>query len=292
MGWITLSLLSTLFAGFFPTFLKISQNYYQGDSIMPIIFFMNFILNEVYNLITGVTHQLNKLALFTGLIHGLTIYFFNKAVETSNNPALPAANERLQVLLTYFISVVVFKTKISIEKVISIITIIIGAFITVLGNYKRTSDLTWVKYSFGAILGQSLTDITAKKAMTTTTLGNYLSQDLIVAAAISLFLQYKTTKQLGLQKIKDKNKSKINLINKYPILSLAIAIIAQSLLITFMAAAIKKAPNAAYPKAIFGLTGLLILIMSYLFESKASISKQEIIGNIIIVLGVIGTSIL
>ena len=253
---------------------------------------MDFLLNEGYNLVRKVPYKFNIFALASGIVHGITIFLFNKSVKASNNPALPAANERLQILLTYFISVVAFKTKINLEKIGTILLIIFGAFITVIGNYKRTNDLTWLKYSLGAIVGQSLSDIGGKKALNTTSLGNYLRQDLIMASLVSLILQYVQTKKLGLKKLKDKNEAKIKIFNKYPSISITIAILTQILLIYFMAKAIKIATNVAYPKAVFGLSSLMVLIMSYLFEKGTKISTQEIIGNIIVIFGVIGTAIL
>ena len=283
----------TLVGGLYGTFIKISQNNYETDSILPFCLLINTIMIVALNLYKKVPFQIEKYAVGAGLTFSLTIYYFNKAISEIKNPGIPVAVSRTQIILTYFASLILFHQKFSMKRFGSLMVIILGAFITILGQFSQVKSYAWLKDALLASFWSSVNDIFSKYSLNKVSNNIFLNTEIISATLLLGVIQFMKTKQLGLKKLKkETNKSSFELFNKYPTIPVIILIVSQFLMLYYTGAAFKLASNPAYPRAVF-MAGQVVIttITSLYLEKNAEINLKESIGMLLTIVGAVGTVI-
>jgi len=293
VNWIFPAIQATIFGGIYSTFIKINQNYYETYSIIGFILFINFVMIQVYNYFSGIKNSFEKFSIGAGIAYGLTMFYFNKALESTNNPGVPTALARTQIVLTYMASLYFFKAKFNIYKLVSIIVIIIGSIVAVLGQFEQITTGSWLVETLLASFWSSANDIFSKSALNRTINNNYLRIEMLSATIVVVIIQYIRTKTVGIKERKNKEyKSKIKILNEFPGISLVICLLSQFFMLYYIGVSFNNTNNPAYPRAIFNASFIVTLISSLIIEKGSSINKMEVLGSIIILIGAAGTALL
>jgi drug/metabolite transporter (DMT)-like permease len=293
-AWILPTVFMTLVGGLYGSFIKIAQNNYDADSILPFCLFINAIMIVALNTFKKVPFQIEKYAIGAGLTFSLTIYYFNKAISEIANPGIPVAVSRTQIILTYFASLLLFHQKFSIKRFGSLMVIILGAFITIMGQFSQVKSYNWLKDALFASFWSSVNDIFSKYSLNKVSNNIFLNNEIISATILLGIIQIVKTKQLGLKKLKkETNKSSFELFNKVPVIPIIILMLSQFFMLYYTGAAFKLASNPAYPRAVF-MAGQVVIttITSLLLEKNAEINIKESIGMLLIIIGAVGTVVM
>ena len=128
---------------------------------------VNFILNLIVFIYYGSEFSFNKYAVASGLFLMLVIHFLSQALIRVNNPGIPTALLRFQVVITFFLSLYFFNSKFEYLKLLFILLMIVGIFLILLGkkskDKKEKKDNTYLLYVLGSIISFSIYDIFIKK---------------------------------------------------------------------------------------------------------------------------------
>lgn len=91
--------------------------------------------NRIYSHINELSN-ISFFSLLIGISYGLFCYFFIKSIINYHNPGIVSALLRSQIVLTFFVMVVIFKSSFDIKKFIFICLILVGSVVTVIDPKK------------------------------------------------------------------------------------------------------------------------------------------------------------
>ena len=160
--WVIPTFIMTLVGGFYVTLIKVCENAYSSNTIIPFCFLINAIMSTVKNIYDKVDLQFEKFSVGAGVTFGLTMYYFSKAISLIQNPAAAVVVARAQVILTFFGGILLFKTKFSYKKLSAILTILLGSYFTARGQIKTIKGYDWLKFAIYACVWSSINDLFSK----------------------------------------------------------------------------------------------------------------------------------
>jgi len=286
--------MSAFAASFWSITMKISDNYYKSYSYLPIMILINAILAFMLLLYKNPIRGFTILSIFTGIFQALTIYFYSKAIKSTNNPGIVASLVRVQVLLTFILSIFILHTQFDVKKLVSICVIIIGAYIVIRGEGKRKNDKSkhFIIYTIIASIMYSLFDIFTKLSLNKVNIYYHLVIMLITAFIVFSILQICEYKNYGLVKPEKKTKGDIKLFNKYNILSVILSGVFNFLVVYLLIKSIGSSSDPSYPKAVMAISIIITTVLSKFMVKNANTNTTEIIGIITILIGVGGVALL
>ena len=296
MQWIIESLIAAMAGGSYTSVLKLVNDNYVGNSAIFTILLSCFSWFYIKNKQLNISKYLEKWSIISGITFGITTIFVNKSIVNVSNPGVPISLVPAQVLLTYFLSLSIFKEKFSITKFIPIMIILIGSIITVLPdliNFKNTNIL-WIIYISIAIFFVSISDITSKLALNKITNVQYQVVSLLAATIVAGLIQLTENNSLGLKKLpkdKVKNISKYEILDKYDILTLIFAIFCMINFQYHFAEAVKGTKNPAYPRGIINSQFIPAMLISKLIIKDSTITGYQYLGSFITLLGIMYNTI-
>jgi len=231
-------------------------------------------------------------AVIAGILFGVMTIAFNAAVNLANNPGLPGSIVPSNALLTYFISLSLFGLAFSWKKFLTILLIIAGCIITTIPNMKhfKSSNNLWIVMTLIAATSAAGNDIFSKLSLNKINNNQYLVVQTFTAAITTIVAQYITTKTVGLKTLKKKDQkkdSKIAFLNKYPQVSLFIALSGLLVFRQFLSIAIGKSENPSYPRAIFNSQFFLSLLLSMGIQKGSKITNYQWAGSSVVLSGVL-----
>jgi len=325
MNWILSSFIATISAGLIAVSGKIGEYYYTFASFIATVMFLVCLLILPYNLITGKKILFNIFSSLSGIFFGLTLFFLFRAIKFVNNPGIAVALLRCQCILTLLFGYFLFKYKINVKIILSIIVILIGAFIIVIfenksknrdstigggvyelgairgSDYKSKElkesfnfndkmfggDSKWILYILIAIVFYSLYDIFTKLAVKEI---NPFSHTLIVVIfsfLVLLLIQIFMERKIGLT-TKSENLIERNKYTKYHLLSVLITSLLTCFFLLFLNISILNAPRPSYVKAILVFSMVITTIISKFMVPGAKITIEQWGGMFLVVCGILG----
>ena len=288
--WFLFAFIAAIFSACWSISIKMSNNYFTTKSITSIMGLVNFILNLIVFIYYGSEFSFNKYAVTSGVFLMLVIHFLSQALIRVNNPGIPTALLRFQVVITFFLSLYFFNSKFEYLKLLFILLMIVGIFLILLGkkskDKKEKKDNTYLLYVLGSIISFSIYDIFIKKASAETGIINNVLITSGVSAILFIIVQFATDKNIGLIEILNPKDRHNSFPNKYlsPLLSGLFLFCTQ----IFLIQSIKLSPNPAYPKAILASQILITTLVSQFIFKNAKIATTQIIGMLIVLGAVLG----
>lgn len=310
MNWIIASVFQASFMGFVVVFYKILEKYFDfldmnlGIAIISIIFFSFITKGKFYQL-----SNLSFFSLLIGLAYGLFCYFFIKSIINYHNPGIISALLRTQIVLTFLIMFLIFKSPFDIKKFIFICLILIGSVVTII-NPKRINrnhesfienkfqiksnkhsfkinnynHYLWLIYLILAIIFFSIFDIMSKFRNPKIDINIHSQIVMIGYFLVFLFLYIKKNIFRIIHNNHPTNKKLKKTKNFYGLKEYSYLIIT-SLLFTlnmvFLNIALSNSPNPSYPKSIGASSILVSLIMSFIIFKEIP-NLNQIVGCAII----------
>lgn len=296
MHWKTAISIATLGAGIYISFLKLSQGNYDPSSIIPFVMSISFLYFYVKNGKWDLFNLANKWSVISGLCFGCALYFMNNALSLIQNPGIPSAVLRTNIVITYVASLFLFRESFSFSKVGFILLTLVGGFVAILPKLigMNNDNITWLYPTLIAGCFASLSDITTKFGVSEVSNLDFSTIQVLVAGLLNYMFQYADTGNIGLQVLDAdvaKDKSSIELLNTYPWISLAICIMGFSLFREYLGEAIQQSSNPVYPRAILNSQFILTLVLSYFLQTDGTFTMYEGLGAVIIAMGVVGFSL-
>lgn len=296
MHWKTAISIATLGAGIYISFLKLSQGNYDPSSIIPFVMSISFLYFYVKNGKWDLFNLANKWSVISGLCFGCALYYMNNALSLIQNPGIPSAVLRTNIVITYVASLFLFRESFSFSKVGFILLTLVGGFVAILPKLigMNNDNITWLYPTLIAGCFASLSDITTKFGVSEVSNLDFSTIQVLVAGLLNYMFQYADTGNIGLQVLDAnvaKDKSSIELLNTYPWISLVICIMGFSLFREYLGEAIQQSSNPVYPRAIFNSQFILTLVLSYFLQTDGTFTMYEGLGAVIIAMGVVGFSL-
>ena len=292
MNWLAPTFIALVGSASYVSFLKLAQGYYDPKTVQSFLVSCCFI----YYYFVGNNKNLFKCfeiyAVIAGILFGVMTIAFNAAVNLANNPGLPGSIVPSNALLTYFISLSLFGLAFSWKKFLTILLIIAGCIITTIPNMKhfKSSNNLWIVMTLIAATSAAGNDIFSKLSLNKINNNQYLVVQTFTAAITTIVAQYITTKTVGLKTLKKKDQkkdSKIAFLNKYPQVSLFIALSGLLVFRQFLSIAIGKSENPSYPRAIFNSQFFLSLLLSMGIQKGSKITNYQWAGSSVVLAGVL-----
>lgn len=160
--FIIYSLLASFFSGLSTFFSKISLN---NNSILVlgirtiVITILTIIMYILFKGNNTITTKNIVFIILSGISTAILWLVYFKALEMANI-SLVTPVDKLSIVITLILSTILFKEKITIIKIISMIFIIVGTFLMVNKNNKKKDN--WFIYAILTAIFTSLTTILAK----------------------------------------------------------------------------------------------------------------------------------
>ena len=296
MHWKTAISIATLGAGIYISFLKLSQGNYDPSSIIPFVMSISFLYFYVKNGKWDLFNLANKWSVISGLCFGCALYYMNNALSLIQNPGIPSAVLRTNIVITYVASLFLFRESFSFSKVGFILLTLVGGFVAILPKLigMNNDNITWLYPTLIAGCFASLSDITTKFGVSEVSNLDFSTIQVLVAGLLNYLFQYADTRNIGLQELDAdvaKDKSSIDLLNTYPWISLVICIMGFTFFREYLGEAIQQSSNPVYPRAIFNSQFILTLVLSYFLQTDGTFTMYEGLGAVIIAMGVVGFSL-
>ena len=158
---------------------------YQFSISTLILFIINIIY---YN-----DFKINLLPCLAGFFAFFQVLLLNKSLKMSNNPGLPIALFRTQIILTTILSYFIFKNPISFEMLLFMIIIIIGYVLITLKKVDHKEKFVFAKWQLfvlGSILLVSGMDIALKKSTSKIKIINISFYFSLVGCILGITLEY------------------------------------------------------------------------------------------------------
>lgn len=168
--WIIYALVSALFSGLTSVLASYSSKLNKVDSILIttirtfIILILSFIATLIYKTFSDIYNLDTKTIIFlilSGISTTLLWIFYFKALDTGDVSKVTPI-DKTSIVITLILSMVFLHEKITIIKVISIIFILIGTFLTVNKKTTNEKDNKWILYSVLTAIFTSTTTIISK----------------------------------------------------------------------------------------------------------------------------------
>ena len=216
----------------------------------------------------------------------------NNAYNLSENSGIAAAVFRLQIVITTIGSIFLFNAPYSIKTIMCIISIVVGEFIIVYDPKVGIKNIDWLPYALMGAIFIGCKDLLIKRA----SMQNNFNADafavnlLLLGSIFGFILQYYKYKSLKPIKTKQKTPSKKQYVSDTVFSKIflnSLVFFIYSVTIIYL---IKVSPNPGYPKAIVSLSVLVASIFSK-YKLNSSLKIHEIVGTIIVILGIMGLSL-
>ncbi len=271
MGYI-FSLLAALFSGLTTIFAKLSVTNVSSTLSTGLRTFVILIFSVIIFLFFGNLSTISTYSLIFIILSGITTFLlwitYFKALSLAD-VSLVTPLDKLSIILTLILSFIIFKEKITIIKLISMLFMILGAFLMVKkdkkpkNNYIIYSLLTAFFTSLATILGKfGLKDVDSLLATTLRTLIVFI----ILIIYILVKNEYKDIKK----------------INKKDILYIILSGLSTCLSWTFYFIALKDNDTSTV-FTIEKLSAGVAILFSIIFLNE-SLDKRGILGFILIIL--------
>lgn len=200
-------------------------------------------------------------------------YFSQRGILYAPNPGYSLVIQKSYVILTTLISVILFSSEISIQKVVAVLLIILFAGVISISGKKKEAQGKWILFSLGAHLCFAFGSLMSK---------HFLN----LGWSPYLYLFY-ITLTVSLLSIFEAKKKKVSLkLNKKQLMLILIIGLASVFFNLFMQFAYGSAPNPGYVVAINTSSILaLTLLSAYLY--KDDLSRQKLIGVLGVTVGLL-----
>ena len=296
MFWVFSTLIATIASGLLAVGVKFSEYYYNYTSTSSAILFFTSVFFIIYSLILKHKFQFNYFSSIAGLFFGSMMYFLFKSIATMSNPGIAMALIRTQVVLTLIAGLFIFKYKLNIVKILSILVLLGGAFMIVLFDKNKNKDKKckskkWIIYIILAIILYSGYDVTTKLAVQKIDTHNHTLIAIVFAFIIAFLLELGVDKKIGLidDKVFSKKDEKYR---KYHIISLSLSCVFMILFFIFINRGISDAPRPSYAKAILVFSMVITTIVSKFLIKGSKINPKQWGGMALIVGGILGITLL
>nr|QFG75106.1 MAG: EamA-like transporter family protein [Megaviridae environmental sample] len=293
MNWIFYSILTAITGSFWNIENKMGLDYIQTAGFIAYFNLVALLLILLFAFYKRATLRPEKYSILCGITQGTALLFLNYAFNLIPNPGIIMAVFRIQVLFTLFLNILVFKTRLELNKLLFIFLVLVGIYLIAIGQHghkdSKTEHMTWIVYSIIAAILMSIKDIFIKFASNVkkNTVDNIVVNTIFIQTII--FLLYDFIKQDNLDALNKHNKSVFTSFTDYKYILLCG--VAYFLYIYFLSAACKLAKNVGYVKAIDCLgIAITTIAASYLFDKPINITT--IIGIVLIIINIILLSIL
>lgn len=149
MNWVVSSLICSFFVAAYAILLKINMNYFKNFSFLWIVFAIYFFLTGAYYLYKYyynlVSFEFSYYSIIAAISRVLIVYFISLAMSLVKNPTIAIAYQRIEILFTYFLSLLIFSKKFNFKVIFFIFIMIIGVFLESqaskrLKNYKTNNN--------------------------------------------------------------------------------------------------------------------------------------------------------
>ena len=268
------------------------------------VLFISAMMSLVYNRYMNIKTIVNKDSIIAGLAFGLATLLFEEGVHRASNPGIVNAVYRSQAALTAIVSVFLLGSSLSLQVMIGIIITIIGASTIALAKTKKEGyepyhldiDIedkreddkavkkagSWIPFALVAGVLATVKDITGVLAIRGKRMSPssfVFSQALFGAIIVGLYQLYKFGSIIP-QPYSSVDTSKMWA-------GIGAASVDNFIWCAVLIYLMNKASNPAFPKAI-QMSGIVITsIVSGFFFSNASLNKEQWIGVLAVVIGII-----
>lgn len=276
--YIIYALLAALFSGLTSVFAKTGIKDVESllatfirTIIITLFLFVVVLLNNNLNDIFLLDKRTIIFLILSGISNTLLWIFYFKALDLGTvSKVIPI--DKTSIILTLILSSIFLNEKITEIKVFSIILILVGTLLTIKRENKNSKDNKWILYAVLTAIFTSTTTILSKIGIenTNTSLTTFLRTVIVLLLLTAITL------------IKKKYKN-IKKLNKKNYLYIVLSGISTSLswLFYFASLSIGEA-SIVFP--IEKLSLVVSIIVSCIFL-KEKLSKKQILGIVIIVLG-------
>jgi drug/metabolite transporter (DMT)-like permease len=296
MNWLVSTFIALFGSAAYVSFLKLAQGYYDPKTVQSFLMTICFLYYYTVGSNKNLFKSFEIYAVIAGLLFGLMTISFNAAVNLANNPGLPGSIVPSNALLTYFISLPLFGLAFSWKKFSTILLIIVGCIITTIPNMKdfKSSNNLWIVMTLIAATCAAGNDLFSKLSLNKINNNQYLVIQMFTAAITTIVAQYMITKTIGLKTLKKKDQkkdSKIVFLNKYPQISLFVALSGLLVFRQFLGIAIEKSENPSYPRAIFNSQFFVSLLLSMGIQKGSQITSYQWAGSSVVLAGVLAMAL-
>lgn len=276
--YIIYALLAALFSGLTSVFAKTGIKDVESllatfirTIIITLFLFVVVLLNNNLNDIFLLDKRTIIFLILSGISNTLLWIFYFKALDLGTVSKVTPI-DKTSIILTLILSSIFLNEKITEIKVFSIILILVGTLLTIKRENKNSKDNKWILYAVLTAIFTSTTTILSKIGIenTNTSLTTFLRTVIVLLLLTAITL------------IKKKYKN-IKKLNKKNYLYIVLSGISTSLswLFYFTSLSIGEA-SIVFP--IEKLSLVVSIIVSCIFL-KEKLSKKQILGIVIIVLG-------
>lgn len=276
--YIIYALLAALFSGLTSVFAKTGIKDVESllatfirTIIITLFLFVVVLLNNNLNDIFLLDKRTIIFLILSGISNTLLWIFYFKALDLGTVSKVTPI-DKTSIILTLILSSIFLNEKITEIKVFSIILILVGTLLTIKRENKNSKDNKWILYAVLTAIFTSTTTILSKIGIenTNTSLTTFLRTVIVLLVLTAITL------------IKKKYKN-IKKLNKKNYLYIVLSGISTSLswLFYFASLSIGEA-SIVFP--IEKLSLVVSIIVSCIFL-KEKLSKKQILGIVIIVLG-------
>lgn len=275
MSWLALSYASAAISSVWN--ISVKEGTMKEDSDIyalqySIVTFLIFLILFLWKAKTY--FSVNIFTIIAGIFQGVAIIYLTKSLDESANPGLVMSVFRTQAILTTILAVFLLNANLSFDKIIAMIFVIGGVYLATSKNKKsNNTSNNWIVAALVAAVSMSIKDICLKKTLLKNT---DVINIIFYSFLTQIIILYFYTSVVKKKKIEFKKTTW-----KTSVLS-GSSFAAYIMLLTL---ASKLAPNVGYVKAIDTMGVLLTIIASrYMFD--APVSKENMIGVLIIIASV------
>ena len=271
--WIINSLLAALFSGLTTFFAKIGLKKEDSTFIAGIrtiiIFIFSIIIYFIFENKNNLTIK-NLIYIFLSGVSTTILWIVYFKALSLQNVSLVTPIDKLSIIMTLILSTLIFKEDISIIKIVSMILIIIGAFLMI-NKKDNNSDKKWIIYAFLTALFTSISSILAKIGLKD--INPYLAtlfRTFIVLIIIWIIIIY---------------RKKCKKVDKYTLKYVILSGICTSLSWIFYFKALKNG-IVSIVFSLEKLSAAICVLLSIIFL-KERLTKKGIFGFILLIVGTI-----
>lgn len=276
--WILYSLGAAFFSGLTSILCKVSVNEMDSEVsttirtiVILFISFMVVVLNKSFYLIENLDFKQVIFLILSGVSTSLLWLCYFKALQLGN-VSMVTPIDKTSIVLTLILSIVFLNEKITFIKVVSMMLILFGTFLTINREKKNNKDNFWILYALLTALFTSITTIISKIGLINidSNLATFIRTIVIFISMVSvIFFKRK------FYCFKNLNKNSL----KYIVLS--------GVSTTFSWLCYFKALQDNEASVVFTIEKMSLVVSIFLshFFLKENISKEMMYGIIVIIVG-------
>jgi len=208
--WIFFSFCAAIFAGITTIFSKIGVNKINSNLATAIrttvILFVSFVIVIITGTFDKITNISNKTLIFMILSAiSTTLLWLShfKALQLGDVNKVTSI-DKISIVLTIFLSSILFKEKITIVKLISMLLIIFGAYL-MMGTRNKEKNNKWLIYALFTAIFTSLSAVLGKLGLNEVevNLGNFIRT--LIVFLIIWTVVFTKRQYVGIKRINNKN---------------------------------------------------------------------------------------